>query len=118
LRIGKTNIVALELPEKKHVEVEGEAVALPIKAKGKYERGETARWQVFIESKDAPLMPLETWKKMSAETISTTTSTKVTESDISLSTTTTPPWQLCLKCGNPITDVSSKYCSNCGAKLK
>lgn len=121
LRIGGTDIVAMRLPEEKRVEVEGEA-GIPAKAGGKYKRDETAKWQVFIQSKDTSLMPLDAWKKTFAETISTTTFTTVTESDISIATVTPPPptWtsvEPCPKCGRAIVDVESKYCSNCGAKL-
>jgi len=117
LRIENTDIVAMHLSEKKQVGVEGEVAAVPFGAKGKYEKGEIGSWMVFVKEEDAPLLPLEEWKRRTAETISATTSTRVTEQDVTLSTVTTPPWRPCPKCNSRIVDPKSKFCSNCGARL-
>lgn len=107
LRIGETYIVAMRLPGKKRLEVEGEA-GIPLKARGKYGRDETAEWHVFIHSKDAPLMPLDVRKKTVAETISTTTSTKVTSRSIRVHANKELKY---------IYDKTGGYCWYCGEKL-
>jgi len=122
LRIGRTDIVAMRLTEMKHIKAKGEVGALPLKAKGEYGKGESGDWIVFVKAEDAPLMSLEEWKKKSAETISTSTSTTVTSGDVRITTVTPPPptWTTardCPNCGEVVLG-DHKYCPSCARALK